>query len=246
MSRPADWTPLAAADPVPGDPVEVARVGRRLQQVADQVSADVSWLRSLCTARFWDSGAGQAFQRQVEEAATTLARTHDRYLAAALALGSGLSGPGYAGALDRAQSLSLRALAQAQRAWSAMRAQLAVVAAAGHGLARYAGTPSLTLIPAQPRLDSSGDPVPLVAPAGADPRLSAAVARYNASAQEYRTANGRLSDAIAIRDEAAARATALIQAAIGADGLQDQAGPWPGITAAVPGSTRRRDQEQCG
>jgi hypothetical protein len=242
MSRPADWTPLAAADPVPGDPVEVARVGRRLQQVADQISADVSWLRSLCTAQFWDSGAGQAFHGQVDDAAATLARTYDRYLAAALALGSGLSGPGYAGALERAQSLSLRALTQAQRAWSAMRAQLAVI----QGPAPQAGTPSLTLFPALPRLDSSGNPVPLTAPSGADPRLSAAVARYNASALEYRAANGRLADAVAIRDEAAARATALIQAAIAADGLQDQTGLWHDITRTVSGSPRRHDQQQCG
>ena len=242
MSRPADWTPLAAADPVPGDPVEVARVGRRLQQVADQISADVSWLRSLCTAQFWDSGAGQAFHGRVDDAAATLARTYDRYLAAALALGSGLSGPGYAGALERAQSLSLRALTQAQRAWSAMRAQLAVI----QGPAPQAGTPSLTLFPVPPRLDSSGNPVPLTASAGADPRLSAAVARYNASALEYRAANGRLADAVAIRDEAAARATALIQAAIAADGLQDQTGLWHDITRTVSGSPRRHDQQQCG
>ena len=64
MSRPADWTPLAAADPVPGDPVEVALTGARLTQVADQISADVTWLRSLCTAQFWDSDAGEAFQGQ--------------------------------------------------------------------------------------------------------------------------------------------------------------------------------------
>ena len=242
MSRPADWTPLAAADPVPGDPVEVARVGRRLQQVADQISADVSWLRSLCTARFWDSGAGQAFREQVEEAAATLARTHDRYLAAALALGSGLSAPGYAGALDRAQSLSLRALTRAQAAWSAMRSQLAVIS----GPVPNAGTPPLTLFPAQPRLDSSGNPVRLAAPADADAGLSTAVARYNASALEYRAANSQLADAIALRDEAAARATALIQAAIGADGLQDQTGRWGGITATGSRTTRRHDQEQCG
>lgn len=153
-----------------------------------------------------------------------------------------LSAPGYAGALDRAQSLSLRALTQAQAAWSAMRAQLSAIA----GPAPTAGTPSLTLFPAQPRLDPSGNPVRLAAPAGADAGLSAAVARYNASALEYRAANSRLAEAIALRDEAAARAAALIQAAIGADGLQDQTGRWGDVTATVPGSTRGHDQEQCG
>ena len=213
MSRPADWTPLATADPVPGDPGEVAQLGRRLQQVADQISADVSWLRSLCTARFWDCGAGQAFQGQVDDAADRLARAHERYLAAGEALGSDTGGPGYAGALEAAQSLSLRALTQARQAWSAMLI---------HGL---------------PRLDSAGNPVPMVTPPKAGPQLSAAISRYNASALEYRIANGWLAEAIALRDEAAARATARIQAAIGADGMQDP--DWAR-------STRGHDQTQCG
>jgi hypothetical protein len=213
MSRPADWTPLAAADPVPGDPVEVALTGKRLRQAADQMSADVSWLRSLCTARFWDAGAGQAFRGQVDDAAAKLTRARDRYLAVSEALGSSLTDPGYAGALEAAQSLSLRALTQARQAWAAMRAQLAAIA----GPAPYAGTPPPSSGTALPRLDSSGNPVPMVTPAGAGPRLSAAVSLYNASAAQYRTANGWLGEAIALRDEAAARAVALIKAATGTD-----------------------------
>jgi hypothetical protein len=256
VRRPVDWTPLATADPVPGDPAEVALIGRRLRQVADQISADVSWLRSLCTAQFWDDGAGQAFKARVDGAAAKLAWAHERYLAAGEALGSGLSSPGYAGALEAAQSLSLRALTQAQRAWSAMRAQLAVVEVANKGFVPYAGPSSPTLFPGLPRLDAAGNPVPMVTPASADPQLSAAVSGYNASALEYRTANGWLTEAIALRDEAAARAAAQIQAAIGADGLQDQSGPWHDITSAgdaVDGagydwarSTRGHDQTQCG
>ena len=199
MSRPADWTPLATGDPVPGDPVEVALIGRRLRQAADQIGADVSWLRSLCTARFWDSGAGQAFKDQVDDAAAELAWARERYLAAGEALGGGLTGAGYAGALAAAQSLSLRALTQAQRAWAAMRAELAA-----------------TLPSALPRLDSSGNPVPLVAPSGAGRQLGAAVSRYNASALEYQTTKDWLAEAVALRDAAAARAAAAIQAAAGA------------------------------
>jgi hypothetical protein len=238
VSRPADWAPLATADPVPGDPVEVAQLGRRLRQVADQISADVGWLRSLCTARFWDDGAGQAFQAQVEDAAAKLARARERYLAAAEALGGGLGGPGlgYAGALEAAQALSLRALAQAQRAWAAMRAQLAAIEVATRGSVPYAGPPSLTLFPGLPRLDISGNPVPMVTPASADPQLSAAVCGYNASALEYRAANGWLAEAVAAREEAAARAAAQIQAAIGADGLQDQRGRWHDVTPADEGA----------
>ena len=208
--------------------------------MADQISADVSWLRSLCTARFWYSGAGQAFYGQVDDAAARLAQARERYLAASEALGSGVTGPGYAGALEAAQSLSLRALAKAQRAWFAMRAQLAAI----QGTAPYPETPPADLATGLPRLDSSGNPVPLVAPADAGPGLSATVSRYNASALEYQTAKGWLAEAIALRDEAAARAAALIQAAVGADGLQDQAGLLHDITGSR--STRRHDQTQCG
>jgi hypothetical protein len=244
MSRPADWTPLAAADPVPGDPAEVALAGRRLRQVADQISADVSWLRSLCTARFWYSGAGQAFHGRVDDAAAKLAKARERYLAASEALGSGVTGPGYAGALEAAQSLSLRALAKAQRASFAMRTQLPAIMAANEGCPPYAGTPPVTLLTGLPRLDASGNLVPLVAPAGAGPELSATVSKYNASALEYQTAKGWLAEAVALRDEAAARAAALIQAATGADGLQDQTGRLHDITGSR--STRRNDQTQCG
>jgi hypothetical protein len=237
VSRPADWTPLAAADPVPGDPVEVALTGAALTQVADQISADVAWLRSLCTAQFWDSDAGEAFQGQVDDAATKLARAHERYLAAGQALGSSVTGPGYAGALDQAQALSLRALTQAQDAWAVMRTQLAAAEVANKGFAPFEGmTPSLSLYPTQPLLDSSGNPVLMFAPASASTPLRTAVSRYNASALDYRTANGWLAEAVAARDAAAARAAAAIQAALGSDGLQNQTGLWHDITSAADAS----------
>ena len=218
MNRPADWTPLADADPVPGDPVVVALTARRLRQAADQMSADVSWLKSLCTARFWDAGPGRAFRGQVEDTAAKLTRARDLYLAVSEALGTTLIGPGYAGALEAAQSLSLRALTQARQAWTAMRAQLAAI----DGPAPSPGTP-LSAGTALPRLDASGNPVPIEAPADAGPRVSAAVSLYNASALEYRTANGWLAEAMALRNAAAARAAALIQAASGTDCVLEHA-----------------------
>ncbi|MGH3252951.1 MAG: hypothetical protein ACRDOI_42995 [Trebonia sp.] len=237
MSRPADWAPLAVADPVPGDPVEVALTGARLAQVAGQISADVSWLRSLCTAQFWDSGAGEAFQGQVDDAAARLAKAHERYLAAGQALGSSLTGPGYAGALDQAQALSLRALTRGQDAWSVMRTQLATAEVANKGFAPYEGaTLSPAIFAAQPVLDSSGNPVLMFTPADAATPLRTAVSRYNASALDYRTANGWLAEAVAMRDAAAARAAAAIQAALGRDGLQDQTGLWHDITSAADAS----------
>jgi hypothetical protein len=238
VSRPTDWMPLADADPVPGDPVEVALTGARLTQVADQINSDVAWLRSLCTAQFWDSGAGQAFQAQVDDAAAKLARAHERYLAAGQALGTSATGPsGYAAALDQAQALSLRARTQGQAAWSAMRTQLAAVEVANKGIVPYQGANlAQTLYPAQPLLDSSGHPVLMFAPATASTPLHAAVSRYNAGALDYRTATGWLTEAIETRDAAAARAAAAIRAALGDDGLQDQTGLWHDITSAADAS----------
>ncbi len=223
---------MAAADPVPGDPVEVALTGSRLMQVADQIHSDVAWLRSLCTAQFWDSGAGQAFQGQVDDAAAKLAKAHERYLAAGQALGTSPAASGYAAALDQAQALSLRALTRGQEAWSVMRTQLAAVELANNGFAPYEGA-ELTLYPGQPKLDPSGNPVLMVTPAAGGPELRAAVSRYNGSALDYRTANGWLAEAIAMRDAAAARAAAAIRAALGSDGLQDQTGLWHDITSAA-------------
>ena len=58
----------------PGTRVEVASTGGQLTNIAAQIHSDVTWLKSLCTAQFWDSGAGQAFQVQVDGAAAKLAR----------------------------------------------------------------------------------------------------------------------------------------------------------------------------
>lgn len=235
MTRPADWTPLAAADPVPGDPMEVAAIGGQLTKVAAQISADVAWLRSLCTAQFWDSGAGEAFQGQVDAAAAKLARAHARYLAAGQALGTSPAGPGgYAAALDAAQSLSQRALAHGQAAWSAMCVQLSAVEVAGKGFVPWEGfNLAQSFFASQPLLDSSGNPVPMFAAATASAPLRAAVSRYNASVLDYRTAQGWIAEAISMRDQAAASAAAAILAAIGGDGLQNQAGLWHDITAAA-------------
>ena len=235
MSRPADWTPLAAADPVPGDPMAVASIGGQLTKVAEQISADVAWLRSLCTAQFWDSGAGEAFAGQVDDAAAKLARAHERYLAAGQALGtSPASAAGYAAALDQAQAMSLRARAQGQAAWSAMRSQLAVVEVACQGLVPWADlNVQASFYPAQPLLDQAGQPVLIHTAASASAAAHAAVTRYNASALDYRTAHGWLAEAVAMRDQAAASAAAAIQAALGDDGLQNQTGLWHDITAAA-------------
>lgn len=88
MGRPVDWSPLSDTDPVPGDPVEVAALGRRLAATADEISSAAQRLRTMCTDTFWDSGAGEAFRARSVATAGKLAAAFDRYQAAAAAIGS--------------------------------------------------------------------------------------------------------------------------------------------------------------
>lgn len=230
MTRPADWSPLADADPVPGDPAEVALLGRRLQQTAEQIRQDVAWLRSLCTDEFWESDAGQAFRGRVDNTATRLWRAHHRYLEVGQALGDSLNGSGYAGALYQAQSQSVQALTQAQQAWVVMRQALGSVELENQGIIPFAGDP-FTFGPALPPLDGAGYPVLMVSPPRAEPGLTVAIGRYNAHAGDLRAAITRLRQAVTTRDAAAQAAAAKILKAIAADGLQDPAGFLAGLEA---------------
>jgi hypothetical protein len=224
MTRPADWSPLASSDPVPGDPEEIALLGARLQATARQISEDVAYLRSLCTDQFWESEAGQAFSGKVTATAARLWQAHHRYLQAGEALGQNLTGPGYAADLHDAQSMSARALTTGQAAWTSMQSALSAVLTANGGKNPFgpAGvfTPQTYL---QPLLDSSGNPVPMPY-LGTDKEDAAAKRKYNGHATDLHSAITLLRQATARRDEAAAHAAAKILAAIDHDGLQDPTG----------------------
>jgi len=47
--RPTDWSPLGDADPVPGDPYEVAVLGRRFQATAQEIAGAAQRLRTMCS-----------------------------------------------------------------------------------------------------------------------------------------------------------------------------------------------------
>ena len=118
MGRPADWWPLAGADPVPGDPYEVAALGRRFRATAELISAASQRLQTMCTDEFWDSAAGAAFRQRSDDTAGKLSKAYARYEAAATALGndpgdaspSSSARPNYAGSLEQAQTASASAL----------------------------------------------------------------------------------------------------------------------------------------
>ncbi|MGA2829201.1 MAG: hypothetical protein ABSF03_24175, partial [Streptosporangiaceae bacterium] len=234
MGRPADWSPLAAADPVPGDPEDVAALGRRFRATAEQIDQAAARLRTMCTDEFWDSDAGAAFRQRSDDTAGKLARAYARYDAAATALGtdsgdttpSSPANPRYAGALYEAQKLSAQALVSAQDAAAAQRqamSQLHASLAAASGQVPVAGSLNLTLGALTP--DASGH-LPVRPGESAD--VTALKGRYNSAADQLTAARGLLTRAEQIRDSAGRHASALISEVIGRDGLTD--GFWDHVT----------------
>jgi hypothetical protein len=224
--RPVDWAPLSAADPVPGDPYEVAALGQRFQATAQEISTAAQRLRTMCTDVYWDSGAGEAFREQSLQTAGKLDAAFGRYSAAAKALGtnsadsspSTAARPNYAGALDQAQAMSLRALPSAQDAATTQQTTLF----------RLRTEYRQWLAPDSLLPDASGHlppPLPLVVPGPAGAALEAdimaLVRRYNTAADTIATSRGMVTQAAALRDEAAANAAGMIEAIIGSDGLKD-------------------------
>ncbi|WP_345711143.1 putative T7SS-secreted protein, partial [Kineococcus glutinatus] len=103
MGRPVDWHPLAAADPVPGDPYEVRRTAADLRQVALLVEQQAAALRRMSGAD-WRGHSAQEFDSTAAELSDRLGQARERYAATAAALQE------YAPALELAQDASLRAL----------------------------------------------------------------------------------------------------------------------------------------
>ena len=226
MGRPTDWAPLADTDPVPGDAYEVAVLGRRFQATAQEISAAAQRLRTMCTDVYWDSGAGEAFRQQSVQTAGKLAAAFDRYSAAAEALGTDPANPSpstgarpnYAGALDQAQAISLRALQPAQDAATTQQTTLSRLRTEyGQWLAPDSLSPGAT--------GHLPPPLPLVlpGPAGAATAadIVALVRRYNAASDTIAASRGMVTQAAALRDEAAGNAAGLIEEVIGSDGLAD-------------------------
>lgn len=108
--RPSDWSPLAGADPVPGDPEEVTAMARHYRDTAAEISRLVGRLERVAADQ---DGEGEALRTLTEAAgdlAEELGKAYTRYdqLAQAVA--------GWAEPLRTAQSASLSALREAQAA----------------------------------------------------------------------------------------------------------------------------------
>ncbi len=114
-TRPTDWEPLHIGDPVPGDPQEVARLGKKLRTMADEIDKQARNIKALSSVESWDSDAGRGFHEIADGTAGRLKRSFERYDEAAKALGTKVVDSGeskeYASELHRAQKIADKALA---------------------------------------------------------------------------------------------------------------------------------------
>ncbi|MFF8642490.1 hypothetical protein [Streptomyces sp. NPDC015345] len=113
-TRPTDWEPLHDGDPVPGDPYEVARLGKKLRGMADEIDKQARNIKALSSVESWDSDAGRGFHEIADGTAGRLKRSFERYDEAAKALGTKVVDGGeskeYASELHRAQKIADKAL----------------------------------------------------------------------------------------------------------------------------------------
>lgn len=198
MKRPRaeEWAAIGEqADPVPGDPEEVAKLGRELRRTAESIRKQADEIRALSRVDQWKSKAAKEFRAEAEEAEGKLRKAMRRYDAAADALGEKVSDAGcsqqYASELHRAQTMADKALREARDAVDEQTAS--------------AGA-----------LDRLPDGTP-----DDDPRRRKLEKRQEAAATALEGARKRLEAATAVRDAAARRARESIRHAIDHDGLKD-------------------------
>jgi len=197
MTRPLTWYPLAGFDPVPGDPEEVRQASRAYTTAAEAIAVAVDGLESATGSdQCYESQALDAVHEQAEAVAADIRKAHARYQAVAEALA------GFADPLDRAQTESLAALADARAAQRA-------VDDAHHTLRTTDWDAAAT--------SATGSTLGT----GGNPALAALRAGLSDADRALDRARERLADAVHARDVAAARAVAHIEAVTGGDGLRD-------------------------
>ncbi|RHA37108.1 hypothetical protein [Cellulomonas rhizosphaerae] len=98
------WFPLAAADPVPGDPRAVRRASERYEDVALAIATAAARLREIAAQRHDASEAVAGIATKAGDVADQIGRARGRYAAVGRALGA------YAVRLDAAQGAAHAAL----------------------------------------------------------------------------------------------------------------------------------------
>lgn len=117
--RSSDWPPLWDEDPTPGDPDEVAALGRKLRKTAEMIDEQARVIKALSSVEGWDSDAGRAFNEVADGAGDRLQKAFERYDEAANALGEKVTdgeSKEFAGELHRAQQKADKALADYREA----------------------------------------------------------------------------------------------------------------------------------
>ncbi|MGW5637100.1 hypothetical protein [Streptomyces sp. NPDC003832] len=127
--RPHDWHPLADSDPIPGDPDQVAALGRKLRKTAEELERQIANLRAVAKVDSWDSKAGKEFREKATGSVKKLEAALTRYDSAADAIGDKVTEVGggyedksqaklsnYATDLNRAQEIADAALRDAKDA----------------------------------------------------------------------------------------------------------------------------------
>lgn len=89
-----DWETAQADDDdlIPGDPYEIALLGKRMRDIATMIDTQAGNLRNLVDGNGWDSDAGRAFQKKVGDTADLLAKSHTRYATVGKVLGASTQG----------------------------------------------------------------------------------------------------------------------------------------------------------
>ncbi|MFD5181811.1 putative T7SS-secreted protein [Streptomyces sp. NPDC058372] len=122
-SRPAShrWEVVGeSSDPVPGDPEDVARLGRELRKTAEAIEKQAGEIKALASVEAWKSKTAEEFREQAEGAGDKLRKAFRRYDEASQALGTTVNADvcstQYASELARAQKMADKALSDAEAA----------------------------------------------------------------------------------------------------------------------------------
>ncbi|MFI8536690.1 WXG100 family type VII secretion target [Streptomyces aquilus] len=189
------------SDPVPGDPDEVAKLGKKLRGMADEIDKQARNIKALASVDGWDSDAGRAFHEIAGDASGRLKKAYDRYDEASRALGTKVQVGGgesdeYASELDRAQRLADKGLQEYRDAEVDYKAA------------------SKVLDPLEGKVLTGDDAV----------RHSKEGKKKDDAAQLMLEAEKKILRAKSIRDEAARRAARRIKNVIHHDGVKDPGG----------------------
>ncbi|NEA67827.1 putative T7SS-secreted protein [Streptomyces sp. SID12488] len=219
VGRPRDWHPVAESDPIPGDPDQMASLGRKLRKTADELERQIKNLKAITEVDAWDSKAGKEFRERAKGNTKKLEAAFKRYDTAADAIGAEVTEVGggyqdrlharpknYASDLNRAQEIADAALKDAQDA------------------EERKGTAQKTLANLSDKDGKKDDD-------SAKDQRKKLESQLDAAGGEIEAAREKISEARRIRDDAAKRARDSLDAVINHDSLKD--GFWETLVKTI-------------